>query len=224
MRSDGKAKGKPRRRLLMYKRASDPWTEATTYGMGDMRSCTGAIDGSCPVCAGMLDPHRQAMLDRVVRTADHRPRKGGGTLHGRPTGMHWWTRQAIIAGALLLCLAAAPVHADDWQGHDGIAPHGWSGKPAPTGHERWEPHDPRGNGAVVLAWEYDDGDVPAAGFQIQIGELPSVYVQVVRIDDPAARSWTVTDLDNAKTYYFALNAVSAANDSSYLSNEVAATP
>ncbi|MGB9636369.1 MAG: fibronectin type III domain-containing protein, partial [Thermoplasmata archaeon] len=80
-----------------------------------------------------------------------------------------------------------------------------------------------GDECVTLTWETptDDGGFPITGYKIYWGTSAGNYTNNVTVGN--ITTYTITNLTNGQTYYFAVSAIDAAGESAK-SNEVSATP
>jgi hypothetical protein len=77
-------------------------------------------------------------------------------------------------------------------------------------------------GQVALAWDPPDISTDVTGYMIHYGTAPGTYTQGVDVGNTL--NYTVSNLTDGKTYYFAVTAYNAAAYESIYSNEVSITP
>lgn len=83
------------------------------------------------------------------------------------------------------------------------------------------PPSPTDQESVLLIWDYEDGDVPAAKFKVYVGTVSGVYDRAIETDNSGVRSKEI-ELSTG-TYYFVVTAVSADGIESLPSNEATYT-
>lgn len=86
-----------------------------------------------------------------------------------------------------------------------------------------------GDATVTLTWDVATDDTAVTGYKIYVGThavtSPDDSYDLDPITVENVITYTVTDLENDETYYFAITAIDAAgNESENYSNEVSATP
>lgn len=80
-------------------------------------------------------------------------------------------------------------------------------------------------GTAILAWDPPVSTSVLAGYRVYYGTAPGKYLQTPGNGVPVtnATTYTVTGLQSATTYYFAVTAYDTSNSESGFSNEVSET-